>query len=75
MKARVRWKAPDGIFCGMWFIELWDKEYGWVTSKYWMVKDKEWVHDSIICEIAHLTELGYEIEYRNTNYTNGGNDI
>lgn len=69
MKARVRWFSEEKA----WVIELWDAyENDWVLSKMWYTNDDR-VHDSIICEIANLTELGYEIEYRNTNYTNGGN--
>ena len=43
----------------------------WRVSKTWGVRSdgydpvtgtsSDWVHDSIICEIAHLQDLGYEV--------------
>ena len=54
-----------------WVLRLWiDGE--WAFSKSWGTRrDKEdpisgesyeWVHDSIVCEIAHLQDLGYEVK-------------
>lgn len=54
-----------------WVLRLWlDDE--WAFSKSWkpivVGHDEMWdepveaVHDSIICEIAHLQQLGYEVK-------------
>ena len=54
-----------------WVLRLWiDNE--WAFSKSWRVMkigegeltgdSVDYVHDSIICEIAHLQDLGYEVK-------------
>ena len=58
MKAMIRWNTKDK----MW--ELFIKSNGeYVLSKAWYTPEDR-VHDSIICEIARLTDLGYTIEYK-----------
>ena len=54
-----------------WVLRLWIDEK-WQFSKSWGVRhDKEdpitgnpndWVHDSIICEIARMQDLGYSVK-------------
>lgn len=54
-----------------WVLRLWiDNE--WAFSKSWGVRHdgedpvtgspNDWVHDSVICELAHLQDLGYEVK-------------
>lgn len=65
MKARIRWDKTDNT----WVLELWDKTE-WVFSKVWkvIVGDEahtgDYVHDSILCEIAHLQYIGYKVEVK-----------
>lgn len=65
-KAWVNWSTKDR----KWVLRLWiDDE--WKFSKSWGVKSEgtdpitgesvDLIHDSIICEIAHLQDLGYEV--------------
>ena len=60
-KARLYW---DGA---KWVLELF-KDDSWHFSKAWNVEQKEKesysidiVNDSIVCEIANLQELGYDV--------------
>lgn len=65
-KANINWSTKDN----RWVLRLWSDDE-WVFSKSWGVrKDGEnpisgesldWVHDSVLCEIAHLQDLGYEV--------------
>ena len=50
-----------------WIVRLWiDDE--WVTSKAFMTRNKDedtgyaWVCDELICELAHLQDLGYSLK-------------
>lgn len=61
-KAMITWNKPNN----QWWLRLETKD-GWEFSKAWNVKDQDdngmaWVHDSIICEIAQLQELGYSVQ-------------
>lgn len=64
--ANINWSAAER----KWVLRLWtDGE--WRFSKSWKVKGDgtdpvtgeslDWVHDSVLCEIAHLQDLGYEV--------------
>lgn len=62
MKAWINWSEKEQ----RWILSLWiDNE--WVFSKSWKVKDEDyngngWVHETIICEIANLQNLGYDVK-------------
>lgn len=65
-KAWINWSSEQGA----WVLRLWIDEE-WQFSKSWHVKHEgedevcgdpiDFVRDTIICEIAHLQELGYEV--------------
>ena len=66
-KAWINWSKNDNA----WILRLLiDDE--WEFSKSWGVKSEgedpitgtpyDWVHDGIVCEIAHLQDLGYEVK-------------
>lgn len=65
-RACINWAEKER----RWVLRLWIDEE-WVFSKSWSVKSDgvdqltgaplDWVHDSILCEIAHLQELGYKV--------------
>lgn len=64
--ANINWSREKKA----WVLMLWDGEE-WAFSKSWGVRSDgedpisgnpiDWVHDSVLCEIAHLQELGYEV--------------
>lgn len=61
--AWFNWSRKDSA----WVERLWIDEE-WTFSKSFKVRDIDqesdngWVHDSIMCEIAHLQDLGYEVK-------------
>lgn len=65
--AWINWSSADN----KWVLRLM-KADGWHFSKSWGVRSDgvdpitgekiDFVHDSIICEIAHLQDLGYEVK-------------
>ena len=65
-KAWINWSSKEY----KWILRLWINDK-WTFSKSWGVRSSgvdnlsgdsiDWVHDSIICEIAHLQELGYDV--------------
>lgn len=61
MKALINWSEKEQ----RWILSLWiDNE--WVFSKSWKTRDPDYngnglVSDSIICEIANLQNLGYDV--------------
>lgn len=58
-KAIVRWTIPERC----WIITMYeDDEYMGETA--WFVTKGDYLHDSIICKIAELTDKGYTIEYK-----------
>lgn len=65
--AWINWSRSEN----RWILRLWiDDE--WAFSKSWGVRSDgedpitgssiDWVHDSIVCEIANLQDLGYEVK-------------
>ena len=67
-QANLNWSVAEKA----WVLRLWDdKEENWQFSKSWGVQNEgyndlygepiEFVHDSVLCEIAHLQDLGYEV--------------
>lgn len=63
-EALVSWNQKEH----MWELLLRTKgEDDWTWSKGWKVKDEDfrsgyaWVFDSILCEIAHLQDMGWKV--------------
>ena len=66
-QALINWSEKES----KWILRLWI-ENEWTFSRSWAVRrtdedpitgaTNDWVHDSIICEIAHLQDLGYEVK-------------
>jgi hypothetical protein len=66
-EAWINWSAKDKC----WVLRLWIDEE-WAFSKSWGVRSNgtdpitgasvDWVHDSIMCEIAQLQDLGYSVK-------------
>ena len=64
--ANINWSKMEN----RWVLRLAD-ENGWKFSKAWGVRKEgedsvtgeplDWVSDSILCEIAHLQDLGYQV--------------
>lgn len=55
-KARMRWDDDRD----MWILELWT-DGDWRFSMSWRCIENDFVHDSALCKIAYLQELGYEV--------------
>ena len=64
-KAWINWSREEQ----KWILRLWIDEE-WEFSKSWSVRSDgedmngnsiDWVHDGIVCEIAHLQNLDYEV--------------
>lgn len=62
MKAWINWSEAEK----RWVLRLWI-DNAWEFSKSWAIKDENenvgigWVCETILCEIAHLQDLGYEV--------------
>lgn len=62
LNAWINWSEKEQ----KWVLRLWlDDE--WQFSKSWAVRDTDheggaWVYDGILCEIAHLQDLGYSVK-------------
>lgn len=64
--ANINWSRKEN----KWILRLADGDK-WLFSKSWGIKNDgieqltgepiDWVHDSILCEIAHLQDLGYQV--------------
>lgn len=57
MFAMITWDTTEQ----KWSLELWI-DGRWEFSKGWYTKEKDWVHDSILLEIAKLQDLGYNVQ-------------
>ena len=63
MKAWINYSRKDN----RWVLRLWIDEE-WTFSKAWCCKDEDentgnaWVCDSVLCEIAHLQDMGYDVK-------------
>ena len=66
-KAKIEWDNAES----KWILWLWI-DGKWAFSKSWgvnsepvennpLIRQIDWVSDSIVCEIAHLQDLDYEV--------------